>query len=57
MKSPSLKPVPGTAKQTAYTMRGLVKLYGSTVEAAEAVNMPESWIWNRLPADDREVKR
>ncbi|WP_420411627.1 hypothetical protein [Roseibium sp.] len=57
MNPKSLKPEPGTAEQTAQTMRDLVKRYGSTAEVAEIMNVPESWIWNRLPADAREVKK
>jgi hypothetical protein len=57
MKTTLFKPEPGTANQTAQTMRDLVKRYGDTQRAARALCVSEAWIWNRLPADDREVKK
>ncbi|CTQ67179.1 hypothetical protein [Roseibium alexandrii] len=57
MKTTLFKPEPGTANQTAQTLRDLVKRYGDTQRAARALCVSEAWIWNRLPADDREVKK
>ncbi|WP_395175073.1 hypothetical protein [Roseibium alexandrii] len=51
------KPEPDQAEKTADTMRRLVNQYGGTDRVAEIMNVPEAWIWNRLPADDREVKK
>ena len=51
------KPEPDQAEKTAANLRRLVKQHGGTDRVAEIMNVPESWIWNRLPADDLEVKK
>lgn len=40
--------------KSANQVREVVKRYGSTAEAAEALQVSEAWLWNRLPCDDRE---